>query len=131
MILLVTILVILSLFAIPLTLLAIGILCRVYGTKTSTIIFRLLLAFLAHCLSSAIFMVVLVYILIGPDPRSSDEISWNRALIGIFLLLVYGFIAWLLCSFVNGKLITSIDAVAPEPNKSVNDSICEMFLRVQ
>ena len=129
--LLITILVILSFVGIPVTLLAIGILCRVYGTKTSTIIFRLLLAFLAHCLSSAIFMVVLVFILIGPDPKPSDEVSWNRKLIRVFLMLVYGFIAWLLCSFVNGKLITSIDAVAPEPNKLKNDSICEMFLRVQ
>jgi hypothetical protein len=117
--LLIAILYIFFFFGVPITFLAIAILCLVYGAKTSTVILRLLLAFLAYGLSTVIFAFGLAFILIGPDyQKPGDPDFWDRLPVGLGLSLVQGFIAWLLCSFVNGKLITSIGSIAPEPKKT-------------
>ena len=90
-------------------------------TKTSI---KLLFSFFVYLLMSFIIPLMMLLVVVGPDPRPNRAIPFENKLICLVLVLVYGFVGWLLNSFVNGKFIKSWRAFSfyEEKPKSIFDS---------
>ena len=102
---------ILFFFVIPAGLLLIAV--KVYGDgmKFPVIAAKLLLSFIAHFVVSYFSLAFVVVALIGVDPKpNSPYPGLATQTVCLLIVIGYGFLGWLLCSFVNGKLIKSYKA---------------------
>jgi len=78
--------------------------------RISKIVVKLFFSFLVHIPVSAVTGFLLLFITVGPDPHQGRErqIGSGEVTAGFIIIISYALIGWLLCSFVNGKLLTSL-----------------------
>ncbi|HEX8639304.1 MAG TPA: hypothetical protein VF692_14635 [Pyrinomonadaceae bacterium] len=97
----------LLLITIPLCLLKIYNAPAVKEFNPSKITIKLLLSFFVYFLMSLIIPLMMLFIIVGPDPRPNKTIPFVSKLMCLILVGIYGFAGWLLGSFVSGKFIKS------------------------
>lgn len=89
----------------------ISVSAKVYGSGANWLVVsgKLLASLSIYLTASVIVPVIILFVVIGPDPGSRGKLNFGFAAQSICLLLVavYGFTGWLLCSLVNGKFIKS------------------------
>jgi len=83
------------------------------GAKLSVLIIKLIISGAIHLASSILTAMLLVVSIIGPHPKPGGEPVFSEEVQLICLLIIagYGFVGWLLCSFVNGKFIKSYSSL--------------------
>jgi hypothetical protein len=82
-------------------------LLRIYSLYGSGIS-KLIISFLAYFFLSCITFLLIIFSVVGPDPRPNHAIPVISKVFCLILVLAYGAAGWLLGSFINGKLITSL-----------------------
>jgi len=87
------------------------IFARTYGdgAKLPLLVGKLLVSLVGHFASSIFTVLILAFSIIGPDPKPNGKMQFGEEtqLICLLILVGYGFVGWLLCSFVHGKFIKS------------------------
>lgn len=71
------------------------------------VIVKFLFSFAAHILMTYLTFAFLMLLWVGAEPRRGLELSTGEELIALSAIFIYGVVGWLLCSFINGKLIKS------------------------
>ena len=72
---------------------------------------KLLLAFAVYFVISILTPFFIMAMLVGADGKyETVESKLTAQTVCILTVAAYGFIGWLLCSFINGKLIKSVSA---------------------
>jgi hypothetical protein len=79
-------------------------------TEIGKVILKLLLSLSMHIPVSAIIGFLLLFITVGADNYSKPRppAGWGEITAGLILVAGNALIGWLLCSFVNGKLLKSL-----------------------
>ena len=90
------------------------------GAKLPVLIVKFIISGVIHLAASILTVMMLMFAVIGPDPKPGGKPAFDEAAQLICLLIVagYGFTGWLLCSFVNGKFINSFASVNAYNEKS-------------
>jgi ABC-type nickel/cobalt efflux system permease component RcnA len=97
---------IMSVLTTPAALLKIAADSYTEGIRRSKIIFKLLLSFLAYFFVSAFTFLLLLLIVVRPEPRrTGQEMFMSEQISFLIVVLVYVIIAWLLWSFTGGKFV--------------------------
>lgn len=85
-----------------------GIAAYFKGTKFSNIFVILLGSLLVHTISTLIAGILILYFLVGPEPRPLEKIPLGLKITGLIIFLIYSGFCWFLCSFVKRKLTESV-----------------------
>ncbi len=83
------------------------------GANLPVLIIKLIVSGVIHLASSVLIVIFLVFTIIGPDPKPGRRPAFGEEsqLICLLIIAGYGFVGWLLCSFVNGKFIKSYSSL--------------------
>ena len=83
---------------------------KVYGEsgKLSFVLGKSILSFFIYVVFSVVIPLLALILYVGPDPKPGRQ-NFGLVMQTCYLLAIaaYGFLGWLLCSFINGKLIKS------------------------
>jgi len=93
--------------ALPFTLLITAGITYAGGMEKPKLIGKLFLAFIAHTFVTISISIFLLLLIVGAEPHYGQEFSTGKELICLLIVFGYGTSGWLLCSFINGKLIKS------------------------
>jgi hypothetical protein len=97
---------IMSVLTTPAALLKIAADSYTEGIRRSKIIFKLLLSFLAYFFVSAFTFLLLLLVVVRPEPRRpGQEMFPSEQISFLIVVLVYVIIVWLLWSFTGGKFV--------------------------
>ncbi len=96
-------------FSLPAALLITATITYAAGVEKFKVIGKLLIAFAGQFLTTLIMLYLILLLIVGAEPRRSRslELSTGEELTALFALFGYAVAGWLLCSFINGKLIKS------------------------
>lgn len=76
---------------------------NVYGKyKTVEIIGKLLISIFIYLVTTIISFIFSVLVVFGAEPRRGEQMTAVEQIIGLSVVYFYGFIGYLLCSFING-----------------------------
>jgi len=85
-------------------------LIRIYSLSNSHIL-RLLTSLAAHLFISLITGIILLFLVVGADPRPNHETPSIVKFICFIMVLFYAVSGWMLGWFVNKKPISSLDFI--------------------
>lgn len=79
------------------------------GEKLPIVILKFLGTLTVHFIASIFTPLIVLLIVIGADPKPGGKFEPTIAAQTVCLLIIagYGFVGWLLCSFVNGRFVKS------------------------
>lgn len=104
---------------IPIGLLLISVKVFGEGTRPLTIFGKLLLSFVVH-FAASIFALFFVISIVFSINRKVETVEADLTAQTICLLVIaaYGFVGWLLCSFISGKFVKSYRAFSSFSEKT-------------
>lgn len=67
------------------------------------IIGKLLISFFVYSVTTVISLIFSVLVVVGTEPRRGQPMTAKEQIIALLVIYAYGFIGYLLCSFINGS----------------------------
>ncbi len=76
---------------------------NVYGKyKTVEIVGKLLISIFIYIVTTIISFLFSILVVVGAEPRNGKPLTVTEQVIGLSAVYIYGFVGYLLCSFING-----------------------------
>lgn len=101
-----------------LILIGLGISSYFKAKKLSEITVTLLIPSFVHIVSTLLTVFLLIFFLVGPEPRPLEKIPLGLKISGLIIFLIYCIVCWVLCTYVNRKLIKSLNDSGYESEKT-------------